>query len=488
MSGPAPARRDGPDAWTARLEAGGLSTGASERVARGLVEASACLQARTGGAPDFAFFVPGRIEVLGKHTDYAGGRSLLAAMEWGFGFVGRGEPVGDGVLMLDAEGGKTLRLPLRPPPAAPARGWALYPTTVVRRLARDFPEVAGGVSVAFVSDLPPASGMSSSSALVVGTFLALAAGLEWAAGPERPAGLDPEGPASPTDALGSGLAAGVPADFGARERLAAYLAAVEAGRPFPGLGAEHPRSTASLEGPTGVGTDGGNEDHAAILAARPGQVVRYGFLPTRFEEAAPVPPGWVFAVASSGLRAEKAAGAKDVYNRLAEETHAAARIWREETGREEPHLGAILDVSPDAATRMEHILRRGGHTRLLARFRQFATESSELVPGAAVAIQAGDLDALGDFAARSQALAEEVLGNQVPETSHLVASARELGAPAASAFGAGFGGAVWALVPAGDVTRFLAAWRTDYVRRFPDREGACAFLSTGAGPAAFRLV
>ena len=31
-----------------------------------------------------AFFVPGRIEVLGKHTDYAGGRSLLCAAERGF--------------------------------------------------------------------------------------------------------------------------------------------------------------------------------------------------------------------------------------------------------------------------------------------------------------------------------------------------------------------------------------------------------------------
>src|SRR5438093_10770078 len=31
-----------------------------------------------------AFHVPGRIEVLGKHTDYAGGRSLLCAVERGF--------------------------------------------------------------------------------------------------------------------------------------------------------------------------------------------------------------------------------------------------------------------------------------------------------------------------------------------------------------------------------------------------------------------
>ena len=30
-----------------------------------------------------AWFVPGRLEVFGKHTDYAGGNSLLAAVDRG---------------------------------------------------------------------------------------------------------------------------------------------------------------------------------------------------------------------------------------------------------------------------------------------------------------------------------------------------------------------------------------------------------------------
>ena len=34
-----------------------------------------------------AWFVPGRIEVLGKHTDYGGGRSLICAAERGFSVV-----------------------------------------------------------------------------------------------------------------------------------------------------------------------------------------------------------------------------------------------------------------------------------------------------------------------------------------------------------------------------------------------------------------
>jgi hypothetical protein len=37
-----------------------------------------------GGSAAKAFFVPGRVEVLGKHTDYAGGRSLLMAVSKAF--------------------------------------------------------------------------------------------------------------------------------------------------------------------------------------------------------------------------------------------------------------------------------------------------------------------------------------------------------------------------------------------------------------------
>ena len=36
------------------------------------------------GAPHWRRFTPGRIEIFGKHTDYAGGRSLTCAVERGF--------------------------------------------------------------------------------------------------------------------------------------------------------------------------------------------------------------------------------------------------------------------------------------------------------------------------------------------------------------------------------------------------------------------
>ena len=69
-------------------------------------------------------------------------------------------------------------------------------------------------------------------------------------------------------------------------------------------------------------------------------------------------------------------------------------------------------------------------------------------PAAAAAIAAGDAVTLGKAAAESQAMAETVLRNQVPETTALVRALLEAGAFAASSFGAGFGGAVWGVIGA----------------------------------------
>ncbi len=88
---------------------------------------------------------------------------------------------------------------------------------------------------------------------------------------------------------------------------------------------------------------------------------------------------------------------------------------------------------------------------------------------------------------RSQQAAEKLLGNQVPETIFLAASARRLGAAAASAFGAGFGGSVWALVETAGADGFLAAWADQYRAEFPQHAERSHFFITGAGPAAFRV-
>ncbi|MGD9525023.1 MAG: galactokinase, partial [Gemmatimonadales bacterium] len=74
--------------------------------------------------------------------------------------------------------------------------------------------------------------------------------------------------------------------------------------------------------------------------------------------------------------------------------------------------------------------------------------------------------------------------NQVDETRYLVAEARRQGAIAASAFGAGFGGSVWALSTRQEAAAFEARWLEAYRSAFPARaKEAVAFRSTAAAGA-----
>ncbi len=52
----------------------------------------------SAGAPQFALWVPGRLEIFGKHTDYGGGHTLIAPVPRGFALVAR--PRSDAVVAL----------------------------------------------------------------------------------------------------------------------------------------------------------------------------------------------------------------------------------------------------------------------------------------------------------------------------------------------------------------------------------------------------
>jgi len=428
-----------------------------------------------GIAPLFYIWVPGRIEFLGKHTDYAGGRSLICAVDRGIALAAA--PRADRrLVMRDASRGERVEALLEPAAApAPPGDWVVYPATVARRVARNFPGAAGA-DVAFASSLPSAAGLSSSSVLVTASFLALSAVNDLPSRHEYAAAI-----ASPED-------------------LAGYLGTVENGADFPGL-----------PGDRGVGTFGGSEDHAALLCGRPGALVQYAYAPVRFEGAVPLPPGHLLAVASSGVAAEKAGAARDRYNALSRRAAALLDLWRATTGRADATLAAAMTSSPHAPGVLRDAIAvlagsaaaagfvtggasggggvgggGGGESAaaLSARLEQFLLESEELVPAAGAALLRGDLPALGAVVRRSQTAAERLLGNQVPETSWLAREAVDGGARAASAFGAGFGGSVWALVPSAGATPFLDAWRGRYLAAFPRRAAlADFFLTRAAGPA-----
>ncbi len=471
-----------PERTTARLADVGHSAETAAAFASLIALAARAL--RDDGVPAdrpvHAFVAPGRIEVLGKHTDYAGGRSLLAAIERGICVVAAAR-TDDRVIVIDAMDRDRAEFVLSPDLEPRAGSWANYPMTVARRIARNFPEATTGADIAFASNLVRASGMSSSAALVTAVFLALAAVNRLGATERYRAAIR-----SP-------------------EELAEYISAVENGGGHPGL-----------PGDRGVGTDGGSEDHTAILCCRPGHLAQASFRPVRLERSVALPGGLTFIVAFCSVHAEKTGAAMARYNRAAELTRIATEIWRAGTGRHDPHLAAALEsgtggalepapgpgpesgpnavsgAAPDALDRLRALLERATHPRataaeLIARVEQFAEESRLLIPAAADALSRGDVAAFGDLVDRSQHLAETRLGNQIEETIILARAARELGAAAASAFGAGFGGSVWALVEGGAAPEFIERWRARYLERFPEHaEGFVAF-ATRPAPAAVRV-
>jgi galactokinase len=439
--------------FEAQLRAAGMNPEASAAKAARLEELTRELSAMGGVVAEqqYAFFVPGRVEFLGKHTDYAGGRSIVCAIERGICMVAT--PRADAqVRMLDVKRASTANFELSAE-IEPARGhWSNFPMTVARRLARDFPGVKTGADIAFASDLPRASGMSSSSALVVAVFFMLAAANAlWEREDYRRA-------------------------IGSCEELAGYIAAIESGASFGGF-----------SGASGVGTHGGSEDHVAILCSRAGFLRQYSYCPVRFEKEIRLPEEVAFVIGVSGVRADKTGDARDAYNRASGAARRILQLWRDATGREDESLGAAVACEPRAAERIRELLRDSRDEEypaalLMDRFEQFVEESNSIVPRAGDALESGDFRRLGEIVDRSQSLAEKLLGNQVPEMVELARSARQLGAVAASAFGAGFGGSVWALVERERAEEFRQAWAAQYHHRFPERAEASEFFVSRPGP------
>lgn len=405
------------------------------------------------GPPEWYRFSPGRVEIFGKHTDYAGGQSLLAAVPRGIALVARPRP--DRILRVgDIRDGQIVEVD--PSAEAPPeyRGLRRYVHVVARRLFLNFPGCELGAEIAIASDLPRASGLSSSSALVVGVASALIAR----------AGLkhrDEWHRHLPTV-----------------QHLAWYLGCVENGLDYEGL-----------PGAAGVGTHGGSEDHTAILACRLGHASLYRFVPVTALGEVPMPDDWTFVIASSGVQADKAGSVMARYNRASNAVRALHAIWNQRAEAPAHSLSAAVSSAPDALTRFDRWLDEAAApfspADLRKRLRHFVNEDAR-APRAAQAFASANRAALGELSRDSQLEAESLLGNQIPETIALASLAREVGAFASSSFGAGFGGSVWALTTTRDAQAFAEEWTRAYERRMPG-VGTVPWFVARPGPPATEI-
>lgn len=382
-------------------------------------------------------FIPGRIEILGKHTDYCGGRSIVCAIDRGF--HAEVEPRSDTLVELEnRDSGESVSFDLAALPEK--RGhWIDYAVTVSQRLVDNFGRL-NGCTIRFRSDLPKAAGLSSSSALMIMVFAA----------------LDATNDIRSKAVYRSNISNDID--------LAEYLGCIENGQSYR-----------RLAGSAGVGTFGGSQDHAAILLGKPDMLSRFSFCPLLHEADFAFADDLSFVVASSGVIAEKTGAALEKYNRVSRMVSDIVEKLGEK--------GSLSEVVGNLG--FEEIRQRvsqgaGRFTgdELTSRLRQFQFENFEAIPIISNMLAEKKWSSIRRIISMSQHFAERCLANQTPETELLQRSAIDFGAIAASAFGAGFGGSVYAVVPANDVETFREEWRSEYLKRFPTRTVKSEFFTT----------
>ena len=200
---------------------------------------------------------PGRVNLIGEHIDYHGLPVLPMAMRQAvrIAFQARGD-CGIRVSSLDGFGSREFEWTAGLG-CAPSGDWENYVRAAAQAVGGKW-GVGRGMDAVVTSDVPPAAGLSSSSALLVAVALCL---------------------------------------LRVNHREATFEELMEI---LP-------------DGEQFVGTRGGGMDHAAILASRPGCASLIAFDPPSVRPI-PIPREWAFLVMHSLESAEKSGGLREQYN------------------------------------------------------------------------------------------------------------------------------------------------------------------------------
>jgi galactokinase len=126
-------------------------------------------------------FAPGRVNLIGEHTDYAGGLVLPVAIH--LGVTVRWQRGTDRVRVRSVELGESVDLPAGPPLAVQEyNGWSRDVAAIVQVLA-DAGWPAVGIDAELSSTVPMGRGLASSAAVTVSLALALCRAASFAVDP-----------------------------------------------------------------------------------------------------------------------------------------------------------------------------------------------------------------------------------------------------------------------------------------------------------------
>jgi len=342
-------------------------------------------RARFGTAPIAVVRSPGRVNLIGEHTDYNEGWVLPAALDLATWVAAA--PRDDGrlravALRLEASD-EALLSDLRPRQGLP---WTRYVRGVAALLLEAGCSLRGA-SLLIDGDLPLGGGLSSSAALELGVALALAEVAGWSIGRRELALL-----AQQAEHLYAGVQCGI------MDQLAVAL---------------------------------GQAGQALLIDCRSLEV-----------EAVPIPEAVRILVLDTGIPRTLAGSA---YNRRRAECEEAVRYLQTFY----PEVRALRDVTPEMLLEIEGGPGGHGEpSPALRRARHVVTENRRVLESVA-ALRAGDVAAFGQLMDASHESLRDDFEVSGPELEAMVEIARATpGVLGARLTGAGFGGCAVALVEA----------------------------------------
>ncbi len=374
--------------------------------------------AKFGGKPEKVAYAPGRIEVLGNHTDYNEGYVFSAAIDKGTFFAA--SPAEDDtvtLVALDINGGETYSCKLADVKKVESGStWANYPLGTFNWLFDGEPAKAGkGFKAVFGGNIPLGAGLSSSAALEMSTVLALAA------------------------------------IYGI-EKDKTTLAKI-------GQKAEH----------TFAGCPCGLLDQASSLYGKEGSLVKSDFRYCQFENV-DLGPTVAFMMVKSNAKHALVDGAYASRRQACED---AAKYFAGVLKHPVTHL---RDVSC-----AEWILYRGGLSETTAKRAIHPIGEDERVLTGAALLEKGDLAGFGSLMFDSHESSRNWFENSCEELDTIVDAAKAIPeALGARLSGGGFGGSCCLLVKPEAADKIAAAITAAYKTAYGD-EPTCALIKPSAG-------
>ncbi len=421
----------------------------------------------------FTITAPGRVNLLGEHTDYNGLPVLPMAIERRITITGKRLDKPKVIASLKSENAQesnAVDAPLieggkgdqsaaetfsvsKDIPKHPPGHWCNYVKAGMRAALIDFISPAGknpvGCEIRIAGNIPPNAGLSSSSALVVASALALLRANEVEADPKI---------------------------------LAESM-----------MYAEHY-----------VGTIGGGMDQASSLLAKKNHCMKIDFYPLHVTPI-PFPQDISVVICHSGVEAKKSSETRMQYNMRALECDLAKIILRRHLsdcltqplrnigGLLKPPLScsygllqSLIELSMNERYTIEELRKKINDDPLLhgtfeyfgfsessvnefsffcgKRFRHVVSDAIR-VEEACIALQENDTTRFCELINQGHISARDDMEISCPEIESLVQCARKNGALASRVTGAGFGGCTINIVPKDEVTDFTNRMRQQWYNR-----------------------